>query len=99
MLPPQIPSPNALSLYTSLADNSLALPDVTSHLLTAVAPYLNASSLSPHYYGFVTGGATPAALTADLLASIYDQNVQVHLPRETISTNVEIGRASCRERV
>jgi glutamate/tyrosine decarboxylase-like PLP-dependent enzyme len=89
VLPSRIPAPNALNLHTSLAHDGLALPDVTSHLLSAIAPYLNASSLSPHYYGFVTGGATPAALTADLLVSIYDQNVQVHLPYETISTNVE----------
>ena len=37
----------------------------------------------------MTGGATPAAALADNLVTAYDQNVQVHLPGESIATNVE----------
>ena len=50
---------------------------------------LNKSSQSPRYYGFVTGGATPIARYADNIVTETDQNVQVHLPNETISTDIE----------
>lgn len=75
---------------TSLPENAISIKRSIERLTSSILPYLNASSLSSRYYGFVTGGATPAALVADLLTSIYDQNVAVHLPKETIATNVEI---------
>ncbi|KAF2738013.1 pyridoxal-dependent decarboxylase [Polyplosphaeria fusca] len=94
--PPEnvLPSEEALSharskLQAQLPIEGLGLEPTIKHLREDVCPGLNASSRSSRYYGFVTGGATPAASLADNLVTAYDQNVAVHLPGETIATDVE----------
>jgi glutamate/tyrosine decarboxylase-like PLP-dependent enzyme len=77
------------TLHSTLPEEGSGLVVTTSHLLNDIARGLNGSSLSSHYYGFVTGGSTPAARVADQLATFYDQNVQVHLPNQTVATDVE----------
>jgi glutamate/tyrosine decarboxylase-like PLP-dependent enzyme len=52
-------------------------------------PIMVASS-GPRYWGFVTGGSTPASILGDWLTSIYDQNAQSITGHGDISANVEI---------
>ncbi|KAK7922980.1 hypothetical protein PG985_007051, partial [Apiospora marii] len=59
------------------------------HLLEDIAPALNGQNRSSRYWGFVTGAVLPVAEVADNLVSAFDQNVQVHLPNQTIATEVE----------
>jgi len=77
------------SLPSKLPDTGSSLESVQRHLLEDIVPAFNGGSISPNYYGFITGGATPAALFADNVVSAYDQNVQVHLPNHSIVTDVE----------
>lgn len=77
------------SLVESLPSNGIGANAADKHLQDNIVPALNRPSKSPSYYGFVTGGVTPAAAAADRIVSEYDQNLSVHLPNETIATEVE----------
>ncbi|GAQ42322.1 tyrosine decarboxylase [Aspergillus niger] len=77
------------SLPESLPAEGTGFESATQHILNDLVPAFNRSSISSNYYGFVTGGVTPAALFADNLVTAYDQNVQVHLAEHSISTDVE----------
>ena len=77
------------SLQDSLALTGLGEEAVEKHLLTDLVPAFNGPKTSANYYGFVTGGVLPIAEFADHLVTAFDQNVQVHLPDQSISTVVE----------
>lgn len=89
-----LPNPTAIDLARSklaphLPSTGIGLQEVITHLQQDLVPGFNASSRSPNYYGFVTGGTNPAASLADNFVTHFDQNTAVHLPNESIATDVE----------
>ncbi|KAI1053829.1 hypothetical protein LB507_007202 [Fusarium sp. FIESC RH6] len=63
--------------------------DVVRHITQDIVPACNGQGSSSRYYGFVTGGTLPIAEWADNVVTRLDQNVQVHLPTQTIATTLE----------
>ena len=91
--PPTIPTKETLARTSSLLHRATAngghgTEDTISHLLDDIVPGLSGQA-GPRYFGFVTGGVHPAAAAADAIVSALDQNVQVHLPDASISTELE----------
>jgi glutamate/tyrosine decarboxylase-like PLP-dependent enzyme len=94
---PTLPSPEALrAAEAALPDASsasylaqTAAEEVVRHITADLVPALNGQGRSSRYFGFVTGGVLPVAEWADNVVSHFDQNVQVHLPAQTVATAVE----------
>jgi glutamate/tyrosine decarboxylase-like PLP-dependent enzyme len=61
-----------------LPEQPLEPGEVIASLATAAEPGVVASS-SGRFFGFVIGGATPAALAADWLTSVWDQNAGLYI--------------------
>ena len=67
-----------LSLGGALPETACDPREVIAHLAAAAEPGLVASS-GGRYFGFVIGGALPAAVAADWLTSAWDQNAGLYV--------------------
>lgn len=59
--------------FSSLPGRGIGAEATLHKFEKEIAPYL-ANSAGPRYFGFVTGGSTPAAIVGDWLVSAFDQN-------------------------
>src|SRR5512134_1705034 len=62
---------------------------VLEHLVAAAGPGVVANP-GPRYFGFVTGGALPAALASDWLTSAWDQNAWTYVASPAASVVEEV---------
>lgn len=72
-----VPTSNKKSIDYTRELNELGLGSLSAlkEFNERLAPLMVASS-GPRYWGFVTGGSTPASIVGDWLATVYDQNTQ-----------------------
>jgi glutamate/tyrosine decarboxylase-like PLP-dependent enzyme len=85
-LPPALPSEKVSD--SEFPTNGIGA-EAAIDLFQAKYAHLMAATTGPRYWGFVTGGVTPAALAGDWLASTYDQNPQDNNRTGDISVVVE----------
>jgi aromatic-L-amino-acid decarboxylase len=71
--------PTELQLSDVLGNAPLPVEEVIGQLVREAEPGLTAIN-SPRFFGFVMGGAHPAGLAADWLATAWDQNVGLAAP-------------------
>ncbi|KIA95412.1 amino acid decarboxylase [Pedobacter kyungheensis] len=82
-------SSGGVELINSLAAEGVGAEGALKQFNERFEPIIVASS-GPRYWGFVTGGTTPAAIAGDWLTTIYDQNTQSAKGNGDISALIEL---------
>lgn len=80
---------NSITTTGNLNDSGLGSLSVLEVFKQRLAPLL-VSQAGPRYWGFVTGGATPASIVGDWLTTIYDPNAQATKAQGGVSALIEI---------
>ena len=80
---------NKTEFKSNLSEIGLGTINALQKFNTQFEPIIVASS-GPRYWGFVTGGSTPAGIVGDWLTSIYDQNSQNTDGQGDISATIEM---------
>ncbi|WP_310378801.1 pyridoxal-dependent decarboxylase [Flavobacterium sp.] len=80
---------NTITTGRNLNDSGLGAIAILEEFKERIVPIL-VSQPGPRYWGFVTGGATPASIAGDWLTSIYDTNAQSTKAQGDVSALIEI---------
>lgn len=80
---------NRLTQESSLSFEGLGSLQTLNQFKERIEPIM-VSSGGPRYWGFVTGGSTPASIAGDWLTSIYDQNTFATGGQGDVSAQIEL---------
>lgn len=75
--------------WPDLPETGLGALDTLEIFRSLFYPHIVASS-GPRYWGFVTGGTTPASIMGDWLSAVFDQNTQLTSGKGDASALLEI---------
>src|SRR6478736_1066185 len=79
---------NTIDTTSDLNESGLGSLPALEIFKQRLAPLL-VSQAGPRYWGFVTGGATPASIAGDWLTTIYDPNAQATNAQGGVSALIE----------
>lgn len=80
---------NTITTSRNLNDSGLGALSALEEFNQRLAP-LMVSQAGPRYWGFVTGGATPASIVGDWLTTVYDPNAQATKAQGGVSALIEV---------